>query len=705
MVLFSPNVAYVPEYPDATLGGPGARIFDDGMYGFDEVCKWPGQLNNANRHLACIPVPPSWRRGYHYKKFSCHLSSLNFDKVDCLWDNITPKDFTTSLFKMTHTDPHGYGSITQTVLDKIVRATDYVESLRQDVLSKLQLRDWETRLLQERVEHLHLRISDVLSCMRSFNDNWFPTLFRYRELQRCNLEILGHLVLFGEILEHWRLNDGKPPEFPLPLLGAFVSLSKDMSTFIRGGIPCWKIVTDCEFSDTGMKYIRNPTWLPIRGLLSLDNFKHPNGEEFVLYRDHRWNQHSDFGPNRDLFTSSGLKITLLPSDELRARIIGDNPHLREDIISALSDKNLSQRFAHSPVPFVLPNTSSSSFPPIRSRYSSSADAGVQSSHRSTLALSTPSITFKRAVGDYSIYFRKDIVSNFWYGVTDVSEMQSPYSQAVGSVYTFPTPTLFVETKNDNRGQRFIVWLSMRLSWIHSAFTATGHDIKPLSTETWRMLTSGKRPYVEINPGRHNGKFDRRQMAREAARQLRETLGLCDYHPGLTGDWGNSICTASTLTAEMQAEIIYELHHMNFLSDFLSLDALEMRAVSASIENIIDSQHRKNRFLAIFNHETILDPEEVRFPDVWSLPLSERRKVLSPWFTMMLVWPSCLRSLSVQVVEDLNNQQFEKFERDMVRMYVLFFARSFRRYPILPIVRPTSLQSRYEKWLQHKLAMG
>ncbi len=696
LIVVSPNVVYIPEYRDAILGGSGPRVFDDGMYGFDEVCKWPGPLNYQNRHLACVPLPPKFREGYRYMNFSGYLSSLSFNKVECLWERITPKDFTNSIVRLKHSDPQGYGTITRPVLDRIVCTTEYVNTLRHSIIPNLSVPEEDKRVLENQVKHLYLRISDVLACIRSFNDKWIPTLFRYRELQRCNLEILGHLILFGEVYELLKSGLEKPPNLTFPILGAFVSMPKDMSTCIRGGIPCWRVVPEAEFSNDRIKFTRSVGSLPLRGLLSLENFKAPNGDDFILYRDCKYNQHSDFGPERDIVSNSGLRITLLPSGESKVAIIGDNAHLREDIISALADKNLCERFSQHPVSFVARETQRSTL--VQDRHLPSNFNSMGPSSSSLISSRMRGITFNKALGDFNIFRRDDIVANFWFSVREISTMDSPYSHAVGSVYAFPTPTLFNETKNDNRGERFIVWLSMRLMWIHSAFTANGHQIKPLSTETWRMLTSGMVPFVEIKPRRHNGKFDRRQVARQFAQSLREIFGLGDYHPGLTGDWGNKIFTASKITVEVQAEIVYELHHMNFLSDFLSLDALEMTGLRGLAADF-DIENRKNIFLGIFRHETILDPEEVRFPDVWSLTLPERRSVLRPWFQLMMEWPSCPSSLSMIVVDNIDDEQFKVFERGMIRMYVLFFARSFRRYPVLPIVRPLSLQTRYENWLK------
>lgn len=74
------------------------------------------------------------------------------------------------------------------------------------------------------------------------------------------------------------------------------------------------------------------------------------------------------------------------------------------------------------------------------------------------------------------------------------------------------------------------------------------------------------------------------------------------------------------------------------------------------------------FLSVFNRETVLDSEEVRFPEVWALPVSERRRVLRPWFTVMMEWSACYRALSAQRIADLDDERFEEFfERNMVCM--------------------------------------
>ncbi len=690
-------MAYVPEYPEAVLGGGGARIFDDGMYGFDEVCKWPGFLSEADRHLSCIPAPALWRRYYRYNRFHSFLSSLDLDKVDCLWDNITPSDFTNSLVKITHTDPNRYGTITRRILGRIVKATEYIDSLRLTVVPKLPITDEERKHLVFRVEQLHLRICDVLSCLKSFHDNWIPTLFRYRELQRCNLEILGHLILFSEVMQYAKSHNNIPPSFTFPVLGAMVSSPEDLLICFRGGIPCWKLIETPDFVPDLLKQVRSDTHLPIGAFLSLNSFKDPKGKDIVLYRDHRYNRHSEFGPKRDMMASSGLKVTLLPTPEFGPVIIGDKPQFREDIISAVLDKNTSDRFLHMPFPFVLTTTSSSSSLSRARDHSASSGQGRTRSLRFDSVSKSSGIDFRKALGDLKVYKRADVVPNFWSSVEEVSRMDSPYSESVGGVFTFPTPSLFADTSRESRGQRSVVWLSMRLIWIHSAFTSIGYEVKPISTDTWRMLTSGKRPFVEIRERRHRAKFDKRQAACICAQQIREKFGLGDYHPGLTGDWGDTTCTASTITGAMQAEIIYELHHMNFLSDFLSLDNFETKSFKKKNSNF-NWESRKNTFLSIFNHETILDPEEVRFPDIWSLSMGDRLNALTPWFGLMMEWPSCPPSLITQGISSLNEQQFGKYEREMIGTYVLLFSRTFCRYPVVPIIRPSSLEVRYERWL-------
>ncbi len=697
LLVMSPNVSYIPHYRHVVVGGHNPRIFDDGMCGFDEACKWPGLWNNTKRHFACVPAPPSWRRKYRFSQFRGFLSSLDFAQVDCLWDNVTPKDFTNSLVKMTHTDPDGYGFIARPVIDRISRATSYINSLCDAIIPRLPMSEERRKALKAKVQSLYLRLLDILSYIRSFDDNWIPTLFRYRELQRCNLEILGYLVLFAEVLECSKLHIMKAPGLPFPVLGAFVSLPGDMSECIRGGIPCWKIFTASSLADGRTNDIRSVNSLPITDFLSLKNFKYQNGRDLILYRDYRNNKFSEFAFKRDLVASSGLEIMLLPLPKSPEEIGENTPSPSQDMLLVPSDENLSVRLSSSSISFISPQTPCSTtdvlpslFNPLRSQH---LQTNIVISRRT-------SFTFKKAFGDIQVFSRDDVVHAFWLGVQDVSNMESPYFHAVGNIYAFPSPNLFNDSRGHNRGQRFIVWLSMRLMWIHSAFTANGHDIQPLSTVAWRMLTDGKKPFSKIMSLRQDSKFEKRLKAREDAQQLRETLGLGDYHASLTGDWGSKIYTASTITTEIQAEIIYELHHMNFTSDFLSLDALETRPLK-SVDKNFDGKHRKNLFLSMFNHEIILDPIEVRFFDVWSLPLCDRRKALVPWFTLMMEWPSCLPSLSTQNISELDDQSFEEFERSMIRMYILFFARSFRRYPVLPIIRPLSLELRHGKWILRK----
>lgn len=211
MVITSPNMDYVPEYPAERKV---IETYADGRWGLREYSRWPQVLIPDMMHMPCIP-----RRAA-------------MESHEVLWDNLLP---TSAWEEDPLTGVRDLGYIKKEIRTRLTTAAEWQ-------ISRFEL---DLNTMQGRPEQYCAHGTVLVTILRQALDrmNKLPSaagtsIAVAAHAQRISLELAG-MCTYLEVV-HRRLAGGLDHSWEvLPVVGTFVREGTGAQTCTRIGLPTW----------------------------------------------------------------------------------------------------------------------------------------------------------------------------------------------------------------------------------------------------------------------------------------------------------------------------------------------------------------------------------------------------------------------------------------------------------------------------------
>lgn len=692
MVITSPNMDYVPQYPVERIL---IQTFSDGRWGVHEYSRHPQMLLREMMHVACIP-----------RQDDGDISRA------ILWANLHP---TTHWKEDLETGVKGLG-----YLDKDTRSA--LTTVADMVSAKTEFCCVGTEATRAHGRLLRLLLGQVVDRMTQLPSPPGIAIAVGAHVQRLCLELEGILTYLNVVQP--RLNN--PDDFSkhvLPVLGTFVREGTDAQTCVRIGlptwflqtlthqVPIWKVVSAVSATQT-----LPPSQPPI-----IQNNKVVAG---ILNLTGNWLSVMSMSVSKQVCSS---RLPEMPTTGGESLDVSKRP--RSD--------TLDMRSKHLVVPAAA--VMNSEEPPKKKkkvRGGKRARKGAGAPHEGIAISNTgessaadggagqPGAEVDRRAAIVAHPSRSFVFSPF-YSVPDVwrcaLEKVSPIPQpTVSVVYYYPPPFLLDTVSSisgvgrdcprpecaryDEKVHRYLHNLVRIRRFCRARLFDPSMSSHPLTIAEWRAALWGD---YEVHTHPAGGQTDgdvRRAEKRQAERNgISRLLGraalLPSYRPDFTTDLAGLPISAmeAATSLSVRHRLLWEAHEINYRCELMALDtALVQRPTWTEMnrwerEALVSSVWGSRSSVV-----SVIPPADITdAPFCWTSPpdpsWTESRRYLTRLLAVMTRWPDTPQFLVDADVEDetCSANLFEYYQREAVEYYVRTFVSYFHRLPIPPICIPSS----------------
>lgn len=685
MVITSPNMDYVPEYP---VEASAVIPYNDGRWGLHEYSHWPQDLVNGMWHIACIPIqaaPP--------------------DLPPVLWETFLP-------------DTHwvedrsiGFGGI------------GYIEGTTRDALlsaSQATIRRFEAMNAPEIIKRYGCLLVGIL---RRAVDRlcYLPVVPRVAItvatlVQRVCLELAG-LKTYTEVVLGRLASDRDCSMDVLPVIGAFVREASNAQICTRLGLPTWFI----------RPFTHELVVWKVAECRSLPSFIHsgsPSGPP-IFHEPRRLTGIPTLTCNR--LTS----ILLFASEQVAST------HL-ERLSPADAPADISEPLSKRPrldgqgILKMSPPDLSGSRPSKSAKRCHNCNQGqgvvkiCQSCPRSLVIRQSRKDETSPSLSDRTLHSSKSFTPSPFYDVSSVwaSALRdvSPVPRTPNSAKYFYPPPFLLDTvssvaglprpcqhpeyaRSDEKVHRYLHNLVRIREFCRVRMFDGTIDKEPLTIAEWRAALWGdyEVPIATKGPSAARTPADHRR----SARRLEERKGVSRLF-GRVGRLrsyrGDETIQFLGIPVDLQAvaqnphirlRLLWEAHEVNFRAELLSLDAVVVKTHSPSfpLPQRIERELRvstiwgpPSSIMEIFPHA---DDEDQTFR--WHSPPDVRFRAsmdtLQNFIAVLAAWPGCPQSLVHGLSDDVPAKEFAQMQKLAVAFYVQTFVKMYARLPIPPICFP------------------
>lgn len=706
MVITSPNMDYVPQYPVESYI---VQTFADGRWGVHEYSRWPQMLLPEMMHVACIP-----------------RKELADASRKILWEDLRPDVHWT---EDPETGVKGLGFLKKETRDALAHAAELI-------LATTEVHCKGTEPIRVHGRFIRMILRQVVDRMKQLPSTSGIAVAVGAHVQRLGLElegILAYLVLFEPRL----LGTTDYSHDVLPVLGAFVREGTDAQTCVRIGLPTWflqplthqvrvwKIVT-AESVDERVPLSHPPI------------FQKKQAVAGVLNLTSNWLSTMSLAVSKQVCGTrlmgmvaegDGAGLTSAGgSPSKRPRIDASNMHSKHlDVPKAVGvqtgeavqqqqqkkkkkKKTRGGKHGRNGGCAIGEGLADS----LNGQTSAADEAGTQPEagvDRPAPIAAHPSRSFA-ASPFYS-------VPHVWQRALEgVSPLPQP---TLSVVYFYPPPFLLdtVSTlavlpadcehpqlaRTDEKVHRYLHNLVRIRRFCRTRLFDPSMSSQPLTIAEWRAALWGD---YEVHTHRAGGQTEadvrraqKRQNERNGiSRLLGRTALLPSYRPDSTPSLeGTPISAhAAASTLEVRARLLWEAHEVNFRCELMALDTA---IVHRPDWTEMLRWGREAAVSGIWGPDTsvvsVIPPAEItQEPFCWSTPPDpswrDVRRYLARFLEIITRWPDTPKSLVDARVDhdDCTEDYFESVQREAVAYYVRTFVAHFHRLPIPPIRVPASL---------------
>lgn len=682
MVITSPNMPYIPEWP---VESSVIETYDDGRWGSHEYSLSPQDLCRGMWHVACIPTCPS---------------PPNLPPV--LWEPLAPQ---------THWSEDSSIGISQ--LGYI--NTETVQGLV--AAAKAAKRPFEAMRLPdhvlEYVRFLCMILRQVVSRMRNLPAVAGVAIAVAAHVQRICLELAG-LKTYLEILVPRMESTKSYATEILPVIGAFVRDATDAQTCTRIGLPIWflqpltrklAVWTVVECSPPPHLLSRRRSVPPIlhhaKSVVGVSNLT-GNWQHSMLMTVSRHVAGSH------LATLSLAEVPQLPCPEPPAKRVcyehqaGSSSHYKMRSNTDHPQATLPEHQGRkgrkrgkgkhvADPPAAVPLT-----PDGRDSKSTSSTTPVQPAKTFT-----PSPFYK--------------VPPVWKAAL---QAVSPVPQSnLSALYYYPPPFLLdtistptslpfhpgaqaEHVRIDLKAARYIHNLVRIRPFLRMRLLDPSMAPKPLTIAEWRAALWGD--YWPKQAPEHSQRAPSEVRRAERKREeynrvvhlLSRVAQLRSYNPLEVSSFEGQDVKHNTVEDDphVRSSLLWEAHELNFRAEVMALDTVLVQN-NAWLE--IHRWQREAMVSAVWGASSIMsviprldDEEDVQFR--WGASSDEKtRDTLRSICSIMTRWPDCPQEVAGAAHCGIEDPMFKHLQVQAVQFYVSSFVRTFHRLPIPPIpyIRP------------------
>ncbi|KAI1786194.1 hypothetical protein LXA43DRAFT_1111471 [Ganoderma leucocontextum] len=673
MVLTSPNMDYVPEYP---VESSTIYMYSDGRYGKHEYSRWPQNLQRDMWHISCIPIRPLP------------------DVPAVLWETLLPE---THWLQERSTGFTRVGYIVKETRDSLLAAAAsairrYEEMKAPDAVAKYG------RLLV-------MVLRQVIDRMRFYPVSARIAIRVAAHVQRVCLELAG-LKMYVEVVNP-RLRSMQDYSTPvLPVVGAFVRDVSDVQTCMRVGLPTyflrplthdlavWEVV-ECRAASFGHSVERltgvpNPTkkWL---------------SDMLLLVSEHVAGTHL-----------TPMKV----AENLQAPEDEENPSKRRRVGEGESDTSLA----------AATQSGSSKRKTKSKRGRSNPQGDVQplrvnpstthASSASTLPVKLESPGTPAApAGD--AHPSKTFTPSPFYDVAPVwataLQAASPLGRAGAASYYYPPPFLLDTvssaaplptqcahpecSRTDEKVHRYLHNFVRIREFCRTRMFDITITSEPLSIEEWRIALWGDyEPRLYLSSKSSENWHDRRSIRRQDLRKrITRLFGTVAHFPSYLEDEIVQLAdmqvdiAAAGSNPRVRAYILWETHEVNFRAELLCLDTLIVQRPTWSFGQKLQREFFVSRvwgppssILHIFPNDGSHESRRFRW---FSPPTSQWKdccETLRHFAAVLSSWPDCPDDVRQGLPREVPEEVFARVQAHAVNFYVRVFVKTFARLPIPPL---------------------
>ncbi len=688
MVITSPNMDYVPEWP---IERSTVETYSDGRWGIRKYSLLPQDLCHGMWHTSCIPAHPDL----------ANLPSVLRETLQrgSHWEEDTS-------FGM-----NGLGYIN---LETRVRLTDG---------ANLCISRWEKMKVPHHVQEygafLVMILRQVLSRMRNLPAVTNVAIAVAAHVQRVSLELAGLRTYMETVVP--RLESSKDYSVQvLPVVGAFVRDATDAQTCTRVGLPIWLLqpltrklavwsIVECS---------------PPPYFLSLQRCNPPIVQEAhslvgVSNLTGSWHQSMLLAVSKQVVGTHLCSLSLAEVPRMtdqgppakRARIeqrhaTSTELHMRPVELRRESTAGPSKARKH------------------RKRGSGKGRDQTQSISQPSLPIpATPETGHGPSCLEPPVQPAKTFVPSPFYEVPSVWERALRAASPVGrsnlsALYFYPPPFLLDTVSKiavlpigimrgdlarvDHKVHRYIHNLARIRPFLRVRILDPSLTNQPLSIAQWRAALWGDYSAKEPPDTQHAPPSAARMAQRRwdelngVVRLFARVAQLRSYNvfepAAFEGGVVNTISVVFDIASEMRRKMLWEAHEINFLAEVVALDTVLAQTHTWSSHQRWQREAEVSTIWgppsSVVSVIPQLDEEEdTKFR--WTSLHSNAVAVATThqFIRILMKWPGCPAAIAKAAVQGVQNEDFGSIQELAVDFYVRSFVHNFCRLPIPPILFP------------------
>ncbi|KAI1782415.1 hypothetical protein LXA43DRAFT_1104101 [Ganoderma leucocontextum] len=676
LVITSPNMDYVPEYP---VESSIISTYSDGRWGKHEYSRWPQDIVRGMWHVACIPNAPS------------------SDVPDVLWETLLPE---------THwvEDPsigfNGIGYIVPETKDALAAA------------ARAAIRRFDGMQAPDNVMKygrlLVLILRQVLERMESFPVAAGVAIAVAAHVQRVCLELAG-LKTYAEVVVP-RLESGRDYSADiLPVIGTFVRDGSDALNCPRVGLPTWILRPLTH---------ELPVWKVVECVPP--SFAPSKTSDPSIKQDPRFLAGVP-NPTGNWLSTMLLRVSeQVAGTHLSQLSLAEVLNLSDDEAEPSSKRPRVDGGGRLVMPVPRPSASESSKKSKR-RKKGRGGANVQRQPVDAVGTSSGTPSSPAHPEPSTFHPSKSFTPSPFYDVSPVwttaLRAVSPVPRTLNSaVYFYPPPFLLdtissvaalpqcahpEHARSDKKIHRYLHNLVRIREFCRVRMFDVTIANQPLTTAEWRAALWGDyqvKPPPRAIPGAPSDarRSARRQEERRGISRLFGRVGLMrSYRADETIDFLGSAIDLPRIATDVQlrSRLLWESHEVNFRAELLTLDALMVQKPSWSFNNRLE---RESLVSTVWGPPasimSVFPPgnDDVRVFR-WHSPPGDGwmacRETLRNFATVLRRWPDCPDDVAEGVSHETTELEVARIQNLAVDFYVRTFVNHYARLPVPPIPFP------------------
>ena len=669
MVLTSPNMDYVPEYPvESTV----IDMYADGRWGDHEYSRWPQVLQPDMWHVPCIPcvpVPP--------------------EVPEILWEPLLPQSRWVEDRAIGFT---GVGYIKTETRDALIAAANSAIQQCEEMGAPQRVAKYGRFLV--------MILRQVVDRMR-----YYPVVAEIAvavaaHVQHVCLELAG-LKTYIDVVAPRLASDRDHSTDVLPVLGAFVRDGTDAQNCFRVGLPTWILRPLApDLAVWSVVECRAPSFSP-------------------AYDRSAKHQHVVGVPNSSGNWLSGMLMFVLKqvaSTHLTPMSIAEVPSDSQD--DDRPGKRHRREDGHVGLRMPIAAVSVSR---CHNRNSKNGEANPRGVHVASAPSQCPG-ALSPPPGAPHLHPSKSFTLSPFYAIPPVwataLQAVSPIPRAMTSATYFYPPPFLLDTvstiaglqpgcahperaRQDEKVHRYIHnFVRIREFCRARLFDVTIAN-EPLTIAEWRTALWGDYLVSYHPPSNTSGPSDyrrsvRRQEERKGVTRLFRNVAhfrsYCDDEVVQLGDIPVDLAVIAS-NVDVRLYLLWETHEVNFRAELLCLDTLMVQKPSWTFAQRIHREFFVSRvwgppssIMSVFPNNGPHD-----HPFRWFSPPEPQWiqccDTLRSFAEVLSVWPGCPHDVCQGLPLEVSQEMFARVQVQAVDFYVRAFVKTFARLPTPPIMLP------------------